>query len=313
MNPEALYFRFTTGQVARYSLPREARIVEISVSRGGTVHRVKDRHGTVLGTQVRRTGDLATALARDGLRTMWFLVPLVLAVMALLVAAALEARWPLFLAIGLVLASAGTALGIDIAGTRVRVVYRLAAPVQARFDRASEMVRTLSSSHIVRKVEGSRIDIDWKRTAGGGVQHFGYTAKTAWRSPPGIHTSLRVPMLRAGPYSLFFMPEGVWVSNRRKWSTASYGHVRTRVSTIETRERYAVPRDARVIRHVWEKVNRDGSRDKRFKENRQIPICEYAHLDLKVGGSNVGPFQMSNIAAATRVNQIISSWQIRTA
>lgn len=42
-----------------------------------------------------------------------------------------------------------------------------------------------------------------------------------------------------------------------------------------------VPRDALVIDNTWAKVNKNGTRDKRFKDNYQIPICKYGEIELK--------------------------------
>lgn len=43
----------------------------------------------------------------------------------------------------------------------------------------------------------------------------------------------------------------------------------------------SVPKDALVVGSTWLKVNKNGTPDKRFKENRQIPICQYGELTLK--------------------------------
>lgn len=41
-----------------------------------------------------------------------------------------------------------------------------------------------------------------------------------------------------------------------------------------------VPSDAEVIDHTWAKSNKDGSRDKRFADNYQIPVVQYGELHL---------------------------------
>lgn len=41
-----------------------------------------------------------------------------------------------------------------------------------------------------------------------------------------------------------------------------------------------IPSDAEVVGQAWAKANKDGSRDQRFKDNRQIPICLYGGLRL---------------------------------
>lgn len=41
-----------------------------------------------------------------------------------------------------------------------------------------------------------------------------------------------------------------------------------------------VPKDAIVVGNTWAKVNKNGSPDKRFKGNYQIPICQYGDINL---------------------------------
>lgn len=46
-------------------------------------------------------------------------------------------------------------------------------------------------------------------------------------------------------------------------------------------EEEKVPKDATIVDHTWAKVNKNGSQDKRFKDNYQIPICLYGDIELK--------------------------------
>lgn len=45
-------------------------------------------------------------------------------------------------------------------------------------------------------------------------------------------------------------------------------------------EEESVPKDAAVVDKTWAKVNKNGSPDKRFKDNYQIPICQYGEIEL---------------------------------
>ena len=45
-------------------------------------------------------------------------------------------------------------------------------------------------------------------------------------------------------------------------------------------ENEAIPSDGEVIGHTWAKVNKDGSPDRRFRENYQIPVCRYGELSI---------------------------------
>ncbi len=49
-------------------------------------------------------------------------------------------------------------------------------------------------------------------------------------------------------------------------------------------ETEGVPADAQMVRKVWAKSNRNGTRDKRFKDNRELPVMLYGELSLRAAG-----------------------------
>lgn len=58
-----------------------------------------------------------------------------------------------------------------------------------------------------------------------------------------------------------------------------------------------VPSDAEIIGHTWKKANRDGSRDKRFKGNYQIPIAKYGDMTLQSQDGLQESYMFSNAQA----------------
>lgn len=59
-----------------------------------------------------------------------------------------------------------------------------------------------------------------------------------------------------------------------------------------------VPIDAKIVGQTWEKANKDGSPDRRFANNHQIPICEYGRLCFTSRTGLNEEFQLSNSGAA---------------
>lgn len=46
----------------------------------------------------------------------------------------------------------------------------------------------------------------------------------------------------------------------------------------------AIPSDAAMVRKVWAKSNKNGTRDKRFRDNRELPVMAYGEIAMKAGG-----------------------------
>jgi hypothetical protein len=49
---------------------------------------------------------------------------------------------------------------------------------------------------------------------------------------------------------------------------------------VSVLERGVVPADANVIDETWERVNKDGTPDRRFRDNRKYPVVAYGQLTI---------------------------------
>ena len=65
-----------------------------------------------------------------------------------------------------------------------------------------------------------------------------------------------------------------------KVGAVSYRELKTEASVTRFIESEGVPSDSKVVGHTWKFVNKSGGPDKRFKNNRELPICSYGQVDL---------------------------------
>ncbi|MGB5988752.1 MAG: DUF4236 domain-containing protein [Marinifilaceae bacterium] len=70
-----------------------------------------------------------------------------------------------------------------------------------------------------------------------------------------------------------------------------------------------VPKDAEVIDYTWAKVNKNGSRDKRFKDNYQIPICKYGEISLTSKTGLNEAYSVSNYNKSLKFAQAMVDYQ----
>jgi hypothetical protein len=63
-------------------------------------------------------------------------------------------------------------------------------------------------------------------------------------------------------------------------------------------EEEGIPNDSKIIGESWAKINKDGTPDKRFKGNYQIPIVEYAEIEFKSNSGIYEVFMFSNTSFA---------------
>ena len=73
---------------------------------------------------------------------------------------------------------------------------------------------------------------------------------------------------------------------RGEQSRTAYNDVSITVHGQRFIECNVVPKDATIVDHTWQYVNKSGGPDKRFQNNRQIPICLYGEIEIKGAGVN---------------------------
>ena len=87
-------------------------------------------------------------------------------------------------------------------------------------------------------------------------------------------------LIRSRKLMIIFLPNIVLVKKGFRYSAHNYEALRMSSSTTNMVETGSVARDATIIRKTWKNVNADGSADKRFKENKQYPVCMYGLLRI---------------------------------
>ena len=121
---------------------------------------------------------------------------------------------------------------------------------------------------------------------------------------PGVVANVEVPILKAGKTTLAFYPDRVLAFQGGAVGGVAYH--RLQAVSVGTRfiEHEVVPSDARVVDRTWQYVNKKGGPDKRFKNNRELPVCAYNQfnlstsdgLDIRFIGSKEGGFDALAIA-----------------
>lgn len=74
-------------------------------------------------------------------------------------------------------------------------------------------------------------------------------------------------------------------------------------------EEEAVPADAEVVDYTWARANKDGSQDRRFKQNYQIPLCRYGELKLTSSAGLQEVYCFSNFEKANQFAQSLIAYR----
>jgi hypothetical protein len=95
---------------------------------------------------------------------------------------------------------------------------------------------------------------------------------------------------------IYFYPGFIlYRAARQAFSLLEYHEVIGNVTKVAFQEEEGVPSDSVVVGSTWAKANKDGSRDKRFANNYEIPIAQYGAVALKSDSGLWEEFQFSNL------------------
>jgi Protein of unknown function (DUF4236) len=95
-----------------------------------------------------------------------------------------------------------------------------------------------------------------------------------------ITSNLRIPWLRVAGGRLSLLPDRMLFFASRGVASLRYEDAHEEASFTNFREDGTVPGDSTNIGTTWQFVNKAGGPDRRFVNNRQIPIQRYSHLQF---------------------------------
>ena len=104
------------------------------------------------------------------------------------------------------------------------------------------------------------------------------TATFSLNPPPTLATNINVPTVACGRDALLFLPDRVLLRSGQRWSDLTYGDLRATATPSRFIESGHVPHDGQHVDTTWQYVNVKGGPDRRFKNNRQLPIMLYGQL-----------------------------------
>jgi Protein of unknown function (DUF4236) len=215
------------------------------------------------------------------------------AVLLLLLASGMGSGWAIlfFTIIGLAMILAAGYR--DRIAKTVVVLYAFEPRVEEAFSRFTESAQVLAGAGRTWHIASAGRVIDRKYHAGASslVQRNVTLLRTC--DPPFMKTNVPVLSIGAGRQTLYFLPDRLLI-----YDTAGIGAVSYRsLEIFAARQRFieedSLPADATVVDRTWRYVNKSGGPDRRFRDNRQIPICLYDELTFRTPTGLHETFQIS--------------------
>lgn len=186
--------------------------------------------------------------------------------------------------------------------------YNLDEETNNRFAEVQNAFAGLTKAIRIWRVISNKTNWDWKRNAGASFLITRNRIATGLLNPPFLQTQFKVYGFSLGSMDLFFLPDQVFVFQNGKYGSVPYSSLKVATYSTQFIEGNGVPNDSRVIGHTWQYVRKDGGPDRRFSNNRQIPIAEYGQIELSSQSGLNLYFQVSNILLAQQFAETLSRY-----
>ena len=151
-------------------------------------------------------------------------------------------------------------------------------------ERMLPLRKIAQSSKIWRITQTSSV-IDTRYTSGASSSIRRTACSTSTTLPFPFQSNEEAICFKSGRETFIFLPDKFFMIQKGVVGALNYSDLTSSVKGTRFVESEIVPADAKIIDRTWKYVNKNGSPDKRFSDNRELPVCLYGELILR---SNTG-------------------------
>ncbi len=160
----------------------------------------------------------------------------------------------------------------------VRIHYSF-DPVGDQIEDALErMIAAMKQTGAIWSVRSQANHGDWKRNGGATSSIDRHQIHVGFGLPSMMKTNARVGFIKLSGRTLYFFPDRILVYSGKDVAAIDYDSISFWHDTVRFVEESDLTHDAMVVDNTWAYVNKSGGPDRRFANNRQIPVVLYGVL-----------------------------------
>ncbi|MBW3522297.1 MULTISPECIES: DUF4236 domain-containing protein [unclassified Chryseobacterium] len=183
-----------------------------------------------------------------------------------------------------------------IDNSAVNINIQFDDPTKRKYERLHNTFKNLSTSHRIWDITGAHFQDRVVARSNASTLVNRRDAKIGLRTLPIIKSNYEALYFQnVNGADLYFYPTFILMyTNDQNFALIGINELSLTVSPVNFTETSIVPCDSKVIRKTWAKVNKNGTPDKRFKNNYQIPVVQYGRLRLSSPTGLHEEYQVSN-------------------
>jgi hypothetical protein len=183
--------------------------------------------------------------------------------------------------------------------------------IRERYDRLVKAFGNLITSHKIWDVTSAHFQDRVAARSSASTIVNKRDVKFAFKSLVDIRSNFDALYFEnANGADLYFYPSFIIMySNKTNFAIIGLDEINLQQSYVRFTETGTVPRDSKVIDRTWVKVNKNGTPDKRFKGNYQIPVAKYGQINLRTSTGLNEEYEFSNYEFTEAFGQSFRDYQ----
>lgn len=183
--------------------------------------------------------------------------------------------------------------------------------IRKKFENVYESFRQLAASHKIWDITSAHFQDRVAARSSAGTVVNRREVHFALKSLPYIQSDHQALYLKnANGADLYIYPAFiVMYTNENSFAIIGIDEVNFHCTHTRFTETSPVPADSKIIGQTWAKVNKNGTRDKRFKNNYQIPVVRYGHIRLTTKTGLQEEYELSNYESTEKFGQAFKEFQ----
>lgn len=115
------------------------------------------------------------------------------------------------------------------------------------------------------------------------------------KKPYYLRANVKAYSIKLKKQILDILPNIIIIRGIKNIGAVAFNELHITVSAETFVETGSLPKDASIVDHTWQYVNKDGTPDRRYNQNRQIPVCLYGVIDIQSNSGFNTRLYLSNV------------------
>lgn len=188
-----------------------------------------------------------------------------------------------------------------------QLIYALSDSAQLQLQKMEDALGNLAKSQVIWKLDSQSAVQDWKRNAGAAYNVKRKQVSIRRSAPPLVESNILPLCFDLGSFKLFFLPDQILYWQRGMFASVEYSDLKLDASSTRFIEESVQSSDSKHVGSTWRYVRKDGGPDRRFNNNRELPVMLYGEVYISSSDGLNLVLHTSNIESA---GSFVATFQI---